>query len=298
MLSHAIVPLAALLWFAPASSETPIDPESAPRTEAPQTGATDLPQSHEEVLRLAEELWRAGQDARVAELFDRAYARDPRPEYLFGQGQALLALQRCDEAVPLFRRFLEADITPAQRAAARDQISACEEIQGADVPAADPAAPIDGDAREPAPPPPVHGPPVEPGPPRPLPLRRDRWALALLGTGSIVTTAGVVALGVSAAQVGRSEGTQTEDDYADRIRWSRAGIVTGASLAAVGTALVVAGIIEYVVRRRRSARMEGTTRFSRMASGSGRRPASWPTHRGRAAGSPGPALAGDCEWSC
>jgi type IV secretory pathway VirB10-like protein len=236
------------------------------------------PSSHDEVTRRAKQLWAEGDDAALLELFEAAYAKDPRPEYLFGQGRAAVALGRCALAVEVLTTFIDLQPPGEQVAAAQAEIDRCE-------PAPPQEPEPDPPAIDPQPPPParVDAPPPERSPidraPDRRPRERDDVALGLGITGAALVVGGSVALGVGIHRTRSPDGTQTDDVYATNVRTGRATAIAGATMLSVGSALAIAAIVEYVVRRRAGVRRTARESASRRASG--------PSPRDRAAAHPG-----------
>lgn len=223
-----------------------------------------------DVMERASGLWQEGKDAEVVALFEEAYTRDPRPEYLFGKGRALAALGECDDALAAFEAFVATEPPQEQRTAAEAEMDKC-------APQAEPAAPA-------ATPPPatatpaVTEPPPQPrlepastnGPDQASGAVRYRWPIGLSVAGVVVAAAGGTTLGIG---LGRARGNQSgvdEDAYARSIRRGRALTTVGATLLSTGGALVLAAVVDALVIRRRG----------RTSSGPASRRASVPTSRG------------------
>jgi hypothetical protein len=212
----------------------------------------------EEVLAEAKALWQAGDDAAVARLFERAYASDPRPEYLYGWARAEAALGHCDRAVSLLRRFLATEPLPAQVKAAERDIEACGEsiVAPPYASASDETQPQPVEPTVPAPMPaqatPEHSLVHRMDDYRPISLRQDRVALGLVVSGVTVSVGGLAMLAAGLVLQRRPAGTATEDDFVQKIRGGRTLAATGVLLGSVGTGLIVAGIAELVIRRRKA----------------------------------------------
>jgi hypothetical protein len=212
----------------------------------------------EEVRAEAERLWQAGDDAGVATLFSRAYAEDPRPEYLFGQARAEAARGRCEVAIELWASFVATDPPMEQARAAYEQIRACGGDPDEVAAELEPSRP--GETAEPVEdttpiaPPVVTPQPRELRPPRASLVgpRSEPVTIGLLVSGGVLAVSGTVALGLGLDRVRRPGPSSSDDDYAARIRRGRAAATAGAVAISIGGSLLVTGIVHYVVRRHRT----------------------------------------------
>ena len=206
-----------------------------------------------DAARRAQAAFDAGDYEAAAAAAAEAHAATGDPAFLYAQAQAERFGGRCDLAIEHYRRFV-ADV-PASEAtrAAQDNIAECEALLSRTVPEPNPVEPLGPPEPNPEPPP-VDDPP---------PPRRNEWARDPLG-GALVGV-GVVALAVGGGLYGRARAderaAQRADDvvtYGDRIdrafTLSRAGI----SVMAAGGALVVGGVIRWVI-------LAGRPRSSRVA---------------------------------
>ena len=97
-------------------------------------------------LRVGLERYERGNLVGAIEAFERGYALEPRPMFLFALGQAHRKRNDCERARASFDAFLATSPPAAQADAARDQRERCEPpapapvIEAAPAPAA-PAAP-------------------------------------------------------------------------------------------------------------------------------------------------------------
>jgi tetratricopeptide (TPR) repeat protein len=199
--------------------------------------------------------WKDKRWPEAADAFARAYELDPRPEYVFARAQALRFAGECEPAIAAYREFI--DLAPPQAAIdeARGHIATCG---GVPEPAPAPA---------PEPPPRIEPTPVvEPPPPSPEPPKRwwrDAAGHALTWTGVAIAATGGGLLGEAFARRRRGEQAGTEESYRDARRGGATLWNVGIPLLAAGGALVLGGIIRFVVvahppekraRARRSAR--------------------------------------------
>lgn len=178
------------------------------------------------------------------EHFERAYALDRAPAYLYAWAQAARKAGDCQAAVDLYRRFVDAGAQGAQREAALQNQARCE-AQLAAVPVPEPQLP------EADPEPPQAAPePEDPPPPR---RRPDPLGWSLLATGSAATVVGAVLVGLGEARRA-TQHAQTQYDRFDEldVQIDRFHIAGGVTLG-VGMALVIGGVVRLVLARRRSS---------------------------------------------
>ncbi|MEM9462972.1 MAG: tetratricopeptide repeat protein [Myxococcota bacterium] len=188
------------------------------------------------------------EDYAVAiEHFERAYALDRDPAYLYAWAQAARLAGDCEAAVDLYRRFVDAGAEGAQREAALQNEARCREQLAA----------AQTSPTEPEPEPePTAEPEVAVRPSDDLPRSRrrpDPLGLSLLVTGSVAAVAGSVVLGVGE---GRRIGQARETDY-DRFDSLDAQIdrfhIAGGVTLGVGVALAIGGVVRLLIVRRRSS---------------------------------------------
>jgi len=180
----------------------------------------------------------------AARILERAYAVAPDPVLLFAWAQAERYAGRCDVAVPLYRAYLEEEPPADVRALAREAITACGEDPDR---AAEPEP-------EPEPEPEV-APDPEPepkitrhfAPPRRHTAARDPWGHALTWPGLAVAVVGAGLLGEAHRRRADGEGAPDEQAYLDALHGAPVLSRAGIGLLAGGSALLVAGVIRFVV---------------------------------------------------
>lgn len=177
------------------------------------------------------------------EAFDRAFALDPRPEYLFAQAQAERLSGDCPSAIVLYRRFLELSPPEKHARAANEAIDRCERAlasrpeHGAPV---EPEPPHDSDAS--AAPPALDLEPVPPQPREPrAPWYHDPVGGALLGAGVIGLAVGGVYFAKSSSDASAARDAADYDSYIElmdraesrrTIAWIGLGAGAGLAVAA------------------------------------------------------------------
>ena len=117
-LARAPIAFTALLalWLAAPAAAQPAPSEPPP---APDVVANNL-------LRLGLERYEHGNLIGAIEAFERGYAVEPRPEFLFALGQAHRRRGDCDRADRYFGEFLATGPSAGQADAARGQLARCE----------------------------------------------------------------------------------------------------------------------------------------------------------------------------
>jgi tetratricopeptide (TPR) repeat protein len=198
----------------------------------------------------------AGDYEAAAREFSAAYKIDPQPAMLYAWAQSLRLGNRCSDAIAIYRRYLAADLTEAQIAAAQNGISLCEKAAQPE-PAPEEPAPEEPEEpeqpeqpEEPEPAPPAAGPPIDAPPTRPWYANRLGGALAI---------GGAVSLGVGVGFLVRS--SQNRDAAGDAVfREDFVELLDTATLQrrigvvglGVGAALVAGGVLRYMTERERS----------------------------------------------
>lgn len=180
--------------------------------------------------------WEAGEWARAAEAFGRAYEDDPSNAVLWAHAQALRKSEQYEAAIAAYERFVEADPPEQDRKAAQIHIEACRRAlaEAALDPVSEPVSE------------------TEPEPELDAPRRRpDGLGIGLLAGGVAVAGIGVGLVAGAHVIEGRSGGSPTEAGYRDDI--GRAQVLEGVGIGAlaVGGALLVGGVVRLVVARRR-----------------------------------------------
>jgi tetratricopeptide (TPR) repeat protein len=187
----------------------------------------------------AQRHFEAEQWDEAIEALIEAYADDPDPAYLYARAQAERKRGNCKVAVELYRRFLDSDPPPQQRADTTRHIRLCEEL-------------LFQSEVERTPTPPPADPPVPAPAPAKVKPRRDPVAPALLGSGLVAVAAGMTIAIVGDTARRRAPDASTEDAYETDGRRGTILLATGVSLAGVGGALIAGAIARFAVVSRRS----------------------------------------------
>ncbi len=204
--------------------------------------ATDPRSVARDVATLLDQGDADGARARI----ESATAANPDPRFVYMRAALEEHVGRCDRAIPLYQRFLEAAADPLDRAEAEGGLERC----GAPTPVPDPT---------PAPPP---EPAVRPSAPQPAdlpspdastPWQRDALGWTLVGIGAAGGVAGGVVLGLADAAARSANDSAQQSAYENSRRQVRPRRVGGAVALSAGTALLVGGIVRFVVVKRRGS---------------------------------------------
>lgn len=219
--------------------------------------------------------WKERRWTEAADAFTRAYALDPRSEYVFARAQALRFSGACEAAIAVYREFIALEPPKGAVDEAREHIEAC----GGDLDDAPPPAEIATAPRS-DPDPPVDAPvrAVTPSPSPAEPEPRPKWwrdptghVLGWTGLSAAAVGTGFVIEGLARRQ--RGQDALDEQGYRDARRGGASLLHAGIPLLSVGGALVIGAVIRFAVvarARRRHDRGRDAAR-SRARSSAGTR---------------------------
>jgi tetratricopeptide (TPR) repeat protein len=226
--------------------------------------AEPTPLTAEELARAAEVHFRAGRYDEASRELERAHALDPKPHLLFGRSVAERHAGRCEIALALLERFLASGPAPPDEAEARREMRACG-VESPEPTSSTTAQPSPDEAT--APPPvvaavtdnPVLGPSGGQAEPkwRPDAWYRDPWggAMVALGLVGIGLGGGFAAQAMNGAR--GADNAPDADAYLERMRRAQMHEAVSITGFSVGGALVLGGVIRWIVVARR-ARARGT----------------------------------------
>lgn len=198
----------------------------------------------------------AGRYERALEVLDQAERERPLPVFVYVRATIEERRGDCGRAVALYRRFLALPVAEEDAEEARRGVARCE---GEPSPVPPPVGPV------PVEPPRDDGasPSPSPAPPPPRPWYADPLGDALVAVGLVGVGVGAGLLGRSRVEARAAEGADALQAYDERSRRAtaldRAGLVT----LAVGSALLVGGVVRLVVvgtrprRSRTTAALDG-----------------------------------------
>jgi tetratricopeptide (TPR) repeat protein len=226
-------------------------------------------------------------DEAIAE-FEAAYKIEQAPKLLFAIAQAKRLGGHCDEAMPLYKKYLETLPSETQTEAAQTGMKMCADEQAArekerlerEREKAE-AQPPD-EPTPPEPPPPVVAPPVgEVGPDErelPPPPERKPWyrrhpiGAGLVAGGIVSTGVGIGFMISSNAAKKRAQDEELRDDFLNAIDRANSRRRIGIGAIVAGALLATAGVLEIVLRgdgdepdRTIAAGTDGTTIYLRAA---------------------------------
>jgi tetratricopeptide (TPR) repeat protein len=181
-------------------------------------------------------LYAAEDFAGASREFDAAYQLDPAPALLYAWAQAKRYGGRCDEAIALYRRYLEAKLNESQIAAARDGIATCTaELRASPPPPSTPTTVL-------APDPAVDRPPRRP-------WYRNRLGAVLATAGVATAGIGVGFLVAAERSEDRAHRATFRDDFGRLLDEATTRRRIGGVALGVGAALAAGGVISFVVAR-------------------------------------------------
>jgi hypothetical protein len=180
--------------------------------------------------------------ATASREFEAAYKLDPVPTVLYTWAQSERLGGHCDKAVPLYNKYLYADINDKQVVATREKIKLCEKQM----------------------PPPKPTPP-EPPPPETQPREEaPRWYKDKLG--GALTAVGVIGVGIGVVYLVKASGTRADADNAMFLDDFKRGLDdatsqrrVGAVSLTIGLGLVASGIAVYVIHDKHNKKLVAGT---------------------------------------
>jgi len=176
-----------------------------------------------------------------------AYALDPQPELLFGIGQVHMKLGDCESATTFYQRFIATKPNPKAAAIAQKAITTCKDHPP------EPKKVEPEPVVEPAKPPPVETKPEPvavippPPPPEQRPWYRDVVGDALVGLGVVAEAVAVVEYRGALDKRDRADAAMNYGDYQKLLDDAHHQNRFAIGFAAGGGALVLAGVIHYIV---------------------------------------------------
>jgi hypothetical protein len=179
-------------------------------------------------------------DASVA--FAAAYDETGDPIFLYTRAQSERRAGRCKLAIELYTQFLATEPPEKSKQVATRYRDECKAL----LPAPEPA---------PAPPPvvePASDTPDQPSPP-PRPWWRDPAGGVLVGIGGAGVVTGAVLVGLAYGSIDRASSASDDLGYDARVQRAHRFEIAGGTVLAVGSALLVGGVVRWLVVRSRSA---------------------------------------------
>lgn len=213
----------------------------------------------------------------AASLLERAYLIEPVPALLYPWAQAERSQGNCDVAVDLYQQFLDSGVEGSTAEAAQKNIARCEEEMAAAVPPPIVDEPVEDDGTddlddivgaEPEPEPePEPVKPVDDEPRKTKAWYKDPAGGVLVGLGVAGVATGTALLVVASGAAADAPDAGTHDDYLgerDRATSLRNG---GAAALSIGSALLLGGIIRYVVVAKKNKKTSATAWYDGRSGG-------------------------------
>jgi len=220
-------------------------------TAVAQPGASDPKAEAKTHVETGTRLFDAQQYGKAAEEYQQAYLLDPQPLYLYASAQALRLDGNCTRALRSYRAYLRTNPSPLDADKAQKNIDRCEQDLKDHPPVTDPRVVTPPLTTQPQVLPPA--PPPTPTEPPSRSWTRDWAGHALVGGGVIVAATGLVLYLGGRSTIEDHNSSPTYGDFvAGRGDLDAAKLkqTLGVSAIAVGGALVVGGIVRYVVHGR------------------------------------------------
>jgi len=208
---------------------------------------------------LGTRLFDAQQYGKAAEEYQQAYLLDPQPLYLYASAQALRLDGNCTRALRSYRAYLRTNPSPQDADKAQKNIDRCEQDLKDHPPVVDPkVGPVTPGIQPPIQPgiqPPIQPPPTPPTPTEPpsTSWTRDWVGHALVGGGVIASATGLVLYLGGRGTIEDHNASPTYGEFvAGRGDLDAAKLkqTIGVSAMAVGGALLIGGVVHYVVHGR------------------------------------------------
>lgn len=188
------------------------------------------------------ELYQQGRHAEAAAAFEEAQALGAPAPNLYNLARCYQALERYQDAVDAFDRYLAVPDVPEDRRARAQQF---RDEAASHLAPVEPDAPPEPDTVDATPAPEAPAPPPPP-PPTPAP-RPSRWPPAVFAAGLSVGVAGVVLYVVAHVATQRTQPFDTWDEF-DRWQYQTYDTaLAGDVLVGVGAGIAVAGAIWWAV---------------------------------------------------
>jgi tetratricopeptide (TPR) repeat protein len=225
--------------------------------------AADAPKARDAQLLLERgaSLYREGRYEEAIAAYQQGYEIEPNAAFLYAWAQAERQGGDCPSAITLYERFLREELSPAQRAAAEQNLERCRQepvVAPASVAPAPPPARTVEARPSPAPPAAVTRP--SPADPAPAPVSMyspwytDFWGGALSLSG---LSAAAVGAGFYMSSLSRQDQTEagaqgdfpgSYDQHEGELRRARQDRIVGVVGIGVGAALLTAGVVRYLTR--------------------------------------------------
>lgn len=211
--------------------------------------SSDAPPPPAQVRAVAGDVASLVQQGRFDEaidVLDRAESSGSSSVYVYMRAVVEERRGDCDRAVKLYREYLSLDVPPQDAAEAERGLERCGAPTAAPEPEPEPEAATVA--------------PVDEGPPARADDRPRRWYAD--PAGGVVTITGVAGIGVGAALLVQGQAQQHEarstsslETFENAKRSAQRFHAAGIATTAVGAALLVGGVIRYVVVARRPERV-------------------------------------------
>lgn len=209
-------------------------------------------------FRDAQEAFKAEDYDAAAAAVEAAYLIEPQPMLLYPWAQAERSRGNCAAAVELYQRFLDSDPPEAAATPARENMDRCQEQLDAEAPE-EPVEDIVDEVIEEEPEPETKPKPVlQDDPPKAKAWYKDPLGGVLSGLGVAGVGAGVGLMAVGSSKAGKAVDQDMHSGYLDE-RDSATKLRNGGAIAlSIGGALLVGGIVRYVLVAKKGKQAKST----------------------------------------
>jgi hypothetical protein len=208
---------------------------SAPLLAAAQPARTPPSELARGLAERAKRHFDAKEYDKAAAALRAALRFEPKPQFMYALAQAQRLGGDCAGAIQSYQQFLGTSPPARQAEAARENITRCEAELTAR-PASQPEAVAPGASQ-----------PAEASPRR-APWYRDVLGDSLAGGGLALAIAGAAVWGVGRGEAKKANSASTYDAWVSHSDGAMALQRAGVAVLSVGGALIVAGVVRYVLR--------------------------------------------------
>jgi tetratricopeptide (TPR) repeat protein len=205
-------------------------------------------------LQAAQAAFKANDFDAAAAAVEAAYIIEPNPILLYPWAQAERSRGNCAAAVELYRRFLDSDPPEAAATPARENMQRCQEQLEAEAAAQPEETDVVEEVIEEDPEPEPEPEPVTPkdDAPKAKAWYADPVGGVLVGVGVVGVGVGAGLMGAGASRAGKAADVETHSEYLDA-RDKATGLRNGGAIAlSIGGALIVGGVVRYVLVAKKS----------------------------------------------
>ncbi len=210
-------------------------------------------------FRDAQAAFKAEDYDAAAAAVEAAYIIEPQPMLLYPWAQAERSRGNCAAAVELYQRFLDSDPPEAAATPARENMDRCQEQLDAEAPEEPVEEEVVDEVIEEEPEPePVAAPVIKDEPPKAKTWYKDPLGGVLVGVGVVGVGVGAGLMGAGGSMAGKAADQDMHSGYLDERDRATKFRNGGAIALSIGGALVLGGVIRYVLVAKKSKQAKAT----------------------------------------